>query len=45
MSATSVKSEPASVYRKNLIAAYTRFEPPQIPMMMNMGIKVASKNT
>ncbi|MCY1381953.1 hypothetical protein D9M69_699230 [compost metagenome] len=44
-SATSVSSEPSSVYRKNLKAAYTRFGPPQTPMMMYIGISVASKNT
>ena len=41
--ATRVSSEPKKVYRKNLNDAYTRFEPPQIPMMMYIGIRVASK--
>jgi hypothetical protein len=43
--ATSISSEPISVYRKNLNAAYTRFAPPHTPMMMYIGISVASKNT
>ena len=43
MIATSVSSEPKNVYRKNLNAAYTRFGPPNTPMMMNIGISVASK--
>jgi hypothetical protein len=41
--ATSVSSEPKKVYRKNLNEAYTRFSPPQTPMMMYIGIRVASK--
>ena len=45
MKATSVSNEPISVYRKNLNAAYTRLGPPQMPMMMYIGIRVASKNT
>src|SRR5476651_605905 len=30
--ATSISSDPISVYRKNLSAAYTRLGPPQTPM-------------
>ncbi len=45
MNATSISSEPSSVYRKNLIAAYTRRSPPQMPMMRYIGISIASKNT
>ena len=45
MNATSVSNEPSNVYRKNFNAAYTRFGPPQTPMMMNIGISVASKKT
>ena len=41
--ATSVSSEPKKVYRKNLNDAYTRLAPPHTPMMMNIGISVASK--
>ncbi len=44
-SAMSISSEPSSVYRKNLKAAYTRLGPPHTPMMMYIGISVASKNT
>ncbi|CFO06706.1 Uncharacterised protein [Bordetella pertussis] len=33
------------MYRKNLNAAYTRLGPPHTPMMMYIGIRVASKNT
>jgi hypothetical protein len=43
--ATNISSEPISVYRKNLNAAYTRLGPPHTPMMMYIGISVASKNT
>src|SRR5688572_15947595 len=42
-SATSISSEPASVNRKNLNAAYTRLGPPHTPMMMYIGISVPSK--
>ena len=45
MNATSISSEPSNVYRKNLTAAYTRFGPPQTPMIRNIGISIASKNT
>ena len=44
-SPTSVTRLPASVYRKNLTAAYRRCGPPQMPIMKNSGISVNSKNT
>ncbi len=34
-----------NVYRKNLMVAYTRRGPPQTPMMMNIGMSIASQNT
>ncbi len=43
--ATSISSEPVMVYTKNLMAAYSRLVPPQIPMMKYIGISMASKNT
>ena len=36
---------PTSVYRKNFIAAYNRFGPPQTPMIRYIGISMASQNT
>jgi hypothetical protein len=43
--ATSISSDPAVVYRKNLTAAYTRSLPPQIPMRKYMGMRTISQNT
>ena len=40
-----MKTEPRKVNRKNFTLAYTRRGPPQTPMMMNIGISMASKNT
>ncbi len=40
-----MKTEPKKVYRKNFNVAYTRRGPPQMPMMMNIGINMASQNT
>ena len=40
-----MNTEPRKVYRKNLIEAYTRFGPPQMPITRNIGISMASKNT
>ncbi len=40
-----MKTEPRKVYRKNFSVAYTRRAPPQMPMMMNIGISIASQNT
>ena len=42
---TSMSAEPNSVKRKNLIAAYWRFGPPQTPIMKNIGSSTTSKNT
>ena len=41
--ASSISTEPASVYRKNLNAEYTRRPPPHTPMMRNIGISTPSK--
>ena len=38
-----MKTEPRKVYRKNLMVAYTRRGPPQMPMMRNIGISIASQ--
>ena len=40
-----MSSDPTSVYRTNLIVAYTRFEPPQIPMIRYIGTRTTSQNT
>ena len=42
--ATSIKTEPSRVKRKNLKAEYTLLGPPQTPIIKNIGIKPASKN-
>ena len=42
---TSMRAEPNSVNRKNLIAAYCRLGPPQTPIMKNIGRSTISKNT
>ena len=41
---TSMKAEPAMVYRMNLKAAYSRRAPPQMPMIRNIGISSSSQN-
>jgi hypothetical protein len=41
--ATSIRIEPASVYRKNLIAAYSRRGPPQMPMRKYIGRSMISQ--
>ena len=38
-----MNTEPRKVYRKNLMVAYTRRGPPQMPMMRNIGISIASQ--
>src|ERR1700733_14404713 len=43
MIASSISTEPVNVKRKNLKAAYTRFLLPQMPMMMNIGMRPPSK--
>ncbi len=40
-----MKTEPKSVYRKNLIAAYSRFADPQIPIRKYIGTSTISQNT
>src|SRR5512146_1886986 len=37
--ASSISTEPNSVYRKNLKLAYTRRGPPQMPMIRNIGMR------
>ena len=44
MMASSISTEPSSVYKKNLKLAYTRRGPPQTPMIRNIGISPPSKN-
>ena len=41
---TSMKALPATVYRMNLKAAYSRRPPPQIPMIRNIGNSSSSQN-
>ena len=38
-----MNTEPKKVYRKNLMVAYTRRGPPQMPMIRNIGISMASQ--
>ena len=40
---SSISAEPNSVNRKNLIDAYSRFGPPQTPIMKNIGSSTTSK--
>ncbi len=40
---TSISAEPNNVNRKNLIDAYSRFGPPQTPIMKNIGRSTTSK--
>ncbi len=42
---TSISRPPTSVYRKNLIAAYRRFAPPQMPISAYIGTSMISKKT
>ena len=42
---SSISTEPASVYRKNLIAAYSLRGPPHTAMMKYMGTSTSSQNT
>ncbi len=42
---SSITTEPASVNRKNLIAAYSRRAPPQIPIRKYIGTSMTSQNT
>ena len=40
---SSISTEPASVYRKNLMAAYSFRGPPQTPMMKYIGTSTSSQ--
>ena len=42
--ATSIKTDPSNVNKKNLKAEYTLFGPPQIPIIKNIGMSPPSKN-
>ena len=42
--ASSMSTLPAMVKRKNFIAAYTRFGPPQTPISRYMGMSISSQN-
>ena len=44
MIATNIKIEPNKVNKKNLNAEYTLLDPPQIPIIKNIGINPPSKN-
>ena len=41
--ATSMKTDPKSVYRKNFTAAYSRRGPPQMPIMKYIGTSTSSQ--
>ena len=43
--ASSMSTLPKSVYRKNLMAAYSRRGPPQMPMRKYIGSSMTSQNT
>ncbi len=40
-----MKTEPKRVYSRNLIAAYSRLGPPQMPIRKYIGSSITSKNT
>ena len=42
---SSISTEPTSVYRKNLIAAYSLRGPPQMPISKYIGTSMASQKT
>ena len=42
---SSMNTDPNSVYRKNLIAAYSRLALPQIPIRKYIGTSTSSQNT
>ena len=44
-SATSISTLPTSVYKKNLIAAYSRRGPPQMPIKKYIGSSITSQKT
>src|SRR6266704_316812 len=41
----SMNTDPNTVYRKNLIAAYSRFDDPQTPIRKYIGTRTSSQNT
>ncbi len=41
----SIRTEPARVYRKNLMAAYSLRGPPHTPMRKYIGRSITSQNT
>jgi len=43
--ASRIATLPRRVYRKNLMAAYSRLGPPQIPIRKYIGTSIASQNT
>jgi len=43
--ASSISTEPAMVYRKNLTAAYMRRSPPHMPIRKYIGTRVNSQKT
>ncbi len=43
--AASMSSDPTKVKMTNLMAAYRRRSPPQMPMMKYIGINISSQNT
>ena len=43
--ATSINTLPTSVKRKNLMAAYSRRGPPQMPIRKYIGSSITSQNT
>ena len=42
---SSMNTDPNSVYRKNLIAAYSRFALPQMPIRKYIGTRTSSQKT
>ncbi len=45
MNPTNIRTLPAKVYRKNLIAAYSLRGPPQMPMRKYIGTSMTSQKT
>ena len=43
--AANISNDPTRVKIMNLMAAYTRRSPPQIPMMKYIGTSISSQNT
>jgi hypothetical protein len=42
--AMSINTDPNNVYRKNFIAAYSRWGPPHMPIRKYMGRSITSQN-